>query len=223
MSLGTGWDPPSAGSNARPLLWLVPLAGAGLASLSAEELGWGEGLPALQRRRYWLSRAGLRQVLAPVLGCVPAAVPLCSPPGQPPRLLEGLGWISLSHSGQGLLIGYSGEPIGVDLELVGRPLDAAALMRRFYPIGEQGQLEGLTGEALRMAVLTSWVLKEAAIKWRQSSLAVELRNWSCDHSCSQVQHIGEGVQPDCCTATAAEWRWAAVGNGCYYPRIDSRF
>lgn len=203
-----------------PLLWVVPLVGTGLACLSAEELVWGEGLPAAQRRRYWHSRAALRGVLAPVLGCSPTAVPLCSPPGRPPRLLEGLGWISLSHSGEGLMIGFSNEPIGVDLELVSRPLDAAALMGRFYPIGEQGQLEGLSGEALRLAVLTSWVLKEAAIKWRRSSLAGELRSWSYDHSSGQLRHLGDGLQPECCTAMAAGWRWAAVGPGCSCPRTE---
>lgn len=211
------------GSPQAPQLWLGPLLSAELSSLSTLERGWGDGLPEIQRHRYWNSRAALRQQLAAVLGLGPAQVPLHSPPGRPPRLDGGLGWISLSHSREGLLIGYSRQPIGVDLELACRPLDAAGMMRRFYPVAEQMRLQSLAGEGLREAVLTSWVLKEAAIKWRQRSLAAELSQWCYDDSRGRLQHLGDGVQPDCCSAVHAGWRWAAVGAGCVQPTLHSLF
>jgi len=219
VSLGIGLDAPLTGPWQPPLLWLGPLRGADLSSLSARERHWGEGLPEGQRLRYWHSRAALRQQLAVVLGLKPADLPLHSPPGRPPCLAGGVGWISLSHSGEGLLIGYSRQPIGVDLEAASRSLDAAGLMRRFYPEAEQARLEGLDGEGLRQAVLTSWVLKEAAIKWRQRSLAAELSQWCYDDSIGRLQHLGDGVQPDCCSSVHAGWRWAAVGAGCAQPTL----
>ncbi len=222
MSLGIGWDGPLTGPLQQPQLWLGPLGGGDLSSLSALERSWGNGLPEGQRQRYWHSRAALRQLLAAVLGLGAARVPLHSPPGRPPRLAEGLGWISLSHSREGLLIGYSRQPIGVDLELACRPLAAAGLMRRFYPVAEQVRLEELDGEALRQAVLTSWVLKEAAVKWRQRSLAAELSQWCYDDSRGYLQHLGDGEQPDCCSAEHAGWRWAAVGAGCAQPTLHSQ-
>ncbi len=206
VSLGTVRD--------RPQLWLLPLRGGDPASLSARERGWSNGLAEARARTYRSSRALLRQLLSAVLGVDPSHVPLHSPPGLPPRLAEGFGWISLSHSGDGLLVGYSRAPIGVDLEPVGRPLDAVALMRRFYPQQERMQLEGLSGDDLRKAVLTSWVLKEAAIKCRHRTLATELRQWRYDHVRRQLQHLGEGVRPDCHSGVLGEWRWAAVGQGC---------
>ncbi|MCP9882885.1 4'-phosphopantetheinyl transferase family protein [Cyanobium sp. Alchichica 3B3-8F6] len=221
MSLGIGLDRSLKVSPQQPQLWLGPLRGADLSSLSPLERGWGEGLPEGQRQRYWYSRAALRQQLAAVLGLGPVQVPLHSPPGCPPRLDQGLGWISLSHSGEGLLIGYSRQPIGVDLEPAGRPLDAAGLLRRFYPVAEQARLQGLAGEDLRQAVLTSWVLKEAAIKWRQRSLAAELSQWCYDDSSGRLHHLGDGVQPDCRSAVHAGWRWAAVGAGCAEPSLHS--
>lgn len=206
MSLGTGWD-------RWPLLWLLPSAGGDVASLSAPERCWSEALPPLRRSRYRHSRAALRQVLAGVLRCPPAAVPLHSPPGEPPRLEGQSGWISLSHGGEALLIGYSPEPIGVDLEPVGRPLDGAGLMRRFFPGPEQAQLERMGGENLRDAVLTSWVLKEAAIKWRQRTLAAELSLWCYDHLSGHLHHQGDGAQPECRWGVLEGWRWAVVGPG----------
>ena len=197
-----------------PQLWLRSLEGGDLGCLSMAERSWGLALPDRQRSRYFQSRALLRQQLAEVLGCAGAAVPLHSPPGLPPLLGNGLGWVSLSHSGAGLLIGYSGSPIGVDLESTARPMEPAGLMRRFYPEKEQAQLRDLTGAELRRAVLNSWVLKEAAIKWRHRTLAAELAQWCYDHCSGSLLNLSDGAKPDHSSDLQLDWRWAAVGEGC---------
>ena len=199
-----------------PLLWLGPLdPGRPLppAAISAEEWGWSEGLAPARRRLYRSSRYRLRAWLAELWNCAPQAVPLHSPPGLPPRLLGDKAWISLSHSGDGLLLGLSSEPIGVDLEAVGRPLAADALMRRFFPPEEVRQLLGLSEESRREAVLTSWMLKEAAIKWRRSSLAAELREWRLDHASGRLRQLRLALEPEGCSGRLGAWGWAAVGPG----------
>ena len=211
MSLGSSLDLPL---RLAPQLWLGSLEGGDLGCLSMAERSWGLALPDRQRSRYFQSRALLRRQLAEFLGCAAAEVPLHSPPGQPPLLGAGLGWVSLSHSGAGLLIGYSGTPIGVDLESTARPMEPAGLMRRFYPEKEQAQLRDLTGAELRRAVLHSWVLKEAAIKWRHRSLAAELAQWCYDHSSGSLLNLSDGAKPDHSSDLQLDWRWAAVGDGC---------
>lgn len=185
-----------------------PLLGSCATGLSPDELAWGKALAPVGRRRYWQSRAALRQVLAAALDCSPQAVPLRSPPGQPPWL-EG-GWVSLSHSADGLLIGYAPQPIGVDLERGDRRFDAAGIMQRFFPAQEVAQLQGLAAEDLRRAVLTSWVAKEAAIKWRQRSLAEELGAWWYDHRCGRLQQLLEGLELTPVIGYCAGWRWGVV-------------
>jgi len=209
--LGSSLDLPQCPA---PLLWLSSLEGGDQGCLSSDERSWGSALPELQRSRYFQSRALLRLKLAERLSCTGAEVQLHSPPGQPPLLEAGLGWVSLSHSGAGLLIGYSSSPIGVDLESTARPIDPAGLMRRFYPEIEKAQLQDLTGEELRRAVLNSWVLKEAAIKWRHRTLATELVQWCYDHSCGSLLNLSDGTRPDHSSALQGCWRWAAVGEGC---------
>ena len=189
-------------------LWWHPLPWAALDGLTPEELAWGEALAPAGRKRYWQSRAAMRQVLAVALGCAPQAVPLQSPPGQPPDL-EG-GWVSLSHSGEGLLIGHAPLPIGVDLEWGHRRFDAAALMQRFFPAQEVVQLHRLSGDSLRQAVLTSWVAKEAAIKWRRRSLAEELGAWCFDHGSGRLRQLVEGLEITPALGRSGEWLWAAV-------------
>ena len=199
-----------------PQLWFVPPELPDqplLAVLSAQEIAWGEALPALRRRPYWRSRGALRQGLAQVLQLAPAAVPLHSPPGAPPQLPQGLGWLSLSHGGEAALLAWSSQPVGVDLERADRPFAAAAVMQRFFAAAEQRQLQPLAGEALRQAVLRSWICKEAAIKWRRRSLAAELSAWWLDHGSGTLCHGGDGTVVTPIEGDWEGWCWAWVGAG----------
>jgi 4'-phosphopantetheinyl transferase len=199
-----------------PLLWLGPLDPGGpllQAALSTEEWGWSEALAPARRRHYCCSRYRLRTWLAQLWHCPPQAVPLHSPPGQPPRLIGEQAFISLSHSGDGLLLGCSAAPIGVDLEAAARPLAAEALMRRFFPPEEVRQLLGLPEGPRREAVLTSWLLKEAAIKWHRSSLAAELGAWQLDHGTGQLRQLRLGLEPEGRSGRRGAWGWATVGAG----------
>ena len=140
-------------------------------------------------------------------------VPLHSPPGQAPRLAPGFGHLSLSHSGDQLLVGWSPRPIGVDLEWSERPLAAAALARRYFPAQESAWLLALEPEPMRRALLKSWVCKEAAVKWQGSSLAQELRHWCWDASQQRLMHLAQGLQPPVLCCEHNGWLCAAVGEG----------
>ncbi|MFM1812511.1 MAG: hypothetical protein RLZZ336_1449 [Cyanobacteriota bacterium] len=204
-----------------PQLWLVPPAWRGGAAdalspadpLSPHERGWGAALPPLRRQQYWRSRLAMRLRLAAMLDLPPQQVPLHSPPGAPPQLPQGWGWVSLSHAADALLIAWSPQPVGVDLERGDRRLDARALMQRFFPEAEQRQLSALGPESLRRAVLRSWLCKEAAIKWRQRGLAQELSCWALDHQRGLLSHGGEGLSVHPREGVLADWCWAAVGPG----------
>lgn len=199
--------------NVRPRLWLHGFQGRpeDLDQLTAQERSWCLDLPEAPRGRYGATRALVRRLLAPTLGCGPLDVPLHSPPGQPPRLERDQGWISLSHSGDHLLLAWSPRPIGVDLEASERPLLARALVDRFFPPEERRQLQGLEGAELRRAVLESWVLKEAAIKWRSGSLAADLRYWNWDHRRRLLMDLRcQQAAPHRCELRRS-WLCAAVG------------
>lgn len=198
-----------------PQLWLEPLGAqsSGEELLSLQERRWGAALPEPRRGQYGASRAALRLRLAPLLGCEPAELPLEAPPGQPPRLANGAGCLGLSHSGSAVLIAWSPSPIGVDLERSDRAVRARALMARFFPGLECQQLESLAPDRLHEAVLRSWVLKEAAIKWRWRTLARELAHWRFDHLTGELCQDRERLAPPWRAGLVGRWRWAAVGAG----------
>ncbi|MEB3308495.1 MAG: 4'-phosphopantetheinyl transferase superfamily protein [Cyanobacteriota bacterium] len=196
-----------------PQLVLQPLRGLAGGGLSARELTWGSELGPARRPRYLSSRAALRQWVARCLGCEAFQVPLHSPPGAPPHLEPGAGFVSLSHSGSMLLLAWSPDPIGVDLESAERPMAAAAIARRFFPPQEWQALQGCSASSLQAAVLRSWVLKEAAIKWRQRSLAEELRFWEYDSGRELLRHLGDGTTPAFQAGVVEGWHWGVVGEG----------
>ena len=181
--------------------------------LSEAELRWSDALPVLLRRRYRLSRVLLRLWLGSILGCAADRVPLHSPPGEPPLLAQGWGWVSLSHSGSGLLLGWSAAPIGVDLENSRRRFAAGPLMRRFFPAAESHQLAGLEPAALQQAVLRSWVLKEAAVKRGRGSLARDLACLGFDHRAQQLWREPDRAALPWRGGRLGDWIWGAVGDG----------
>lgn len=196
--------------------WLRPLgAPAGTEGvLSQRELTWAEGLPPALAQRYRASRSLLRCWVAPLLALEPRELPLHSPPGQAPRLAPGCGHLSLSHSGDRLLLAWSPQPIGVDLEWAQRPLPAAAaLARRFYPPQEAARLLALPAAAQARALLESWVRKEAAIKWSRSGLARDLRHWCWDEARQELQHLQQGWRPACRCRLVDGWWCGVVGDG----------
>ena len=75
------------------------------------------------------------------------------------------------------------------------------------------QLQCLEEAPRRQAVLTSWLLKEAAIKWRRSSLAAELAEWQLDHGTGQLRQLRLGLEPEGRSGWLGPWGWAAVGAG----------
>lgn len=203
-------------------LWLEPLATAagdgadGVEAaeiLSDQEQAWAAGLAAPRRQAYATSRRLLRRRLAAVLACAAEAVPLHSPPGARPLLPEGAGWVSLSHSGGALLVGWSPRPIGVDLEWAARPLAAAALIARYFPSEERQRLQLLPAARQREVALRSWTVKEAAIKWRGRTLAAELRHWGWDERCGRLRHAETALEPPVAIRNQGGWLCAAVGDG----------
>ncbi len=193
--------------------WLRPLpttVGAD-AVLSSQEQAWAHALPPVLQLRYRASRSLLRRCVAPLLAVEPQQLPLHSPPGEAPRLVHGCGHVSLSHSGSRLLIAWSPQPIGVDLEWAQRPVPAAALARRFYPPLEASRLLSMPAAAQPRALLESWVRKEAAIKWQGSSLSADLRHWLWDGEREQLRHLGKGWAPPSLCEEREGWLCGAVG------------
>jgi 4'-phosphopantetheinyl transferase len=124
------------------------------------------------RRRAIVSRGLLRRVLAPRLGMPPNEITFGTGAHGKPVLAGAAAGspaschFNLSHSGGWWLLATAGSPVGVDLELAGRKVEAARLAGRVFTPGEQAALR-LAGDdaAVTAAVfLDCWTRKEALLK-----------------------------------------------------------
>ncbi len=180
-------------------------------AVSQQERDWASGIPGTRAQLFLASRSWIRNCLATLHGSSPLQVPLQAPPSTPPRLRDGWGYLSLSHCADACLLGWSQHPIGVDLERADRKLQAAkALVRRFFTESEQSELIELEGDQLRQQVLDRWLVKEAAIKWQQGSIAEDLGFWEVSSTLRSAMHRNLDLEVAAQLRSQGAWRFGVV-------------
>ena len=184
-----------------------------LLPISSEESKW---VNKLTKRRGWLyhfSRGCIRNVISSMTGTEPLHIPLRADPGEPPVLEKGWGHISISHCSDALLIGWSSEAIGVDIERQDRKFHAHKLSKRFFTKNEHSEIENLTSSEAKEEVLKRWVIKEAAIKWQSGKIANNLSQWIWENNSSFAYHKKLGHKVKVYKQSHEKWTYAIALNG----------
>lgn len=127
-----------------------------------------------ERQRFLAAHALTRTVLAAYLGTDPAALRFTSgcgacggPHGKPSLVREpGARPVEFSVAGAGdrVAVAVAGDPIGLDVDELGRVSDYSALADMALRPGEQAVLDALSGERRPAAFLRYWTRKEAVLK-----------------------------------------------------------
>ena len=183
-----------------------------LLPISSEEKKWVQKLTKRRRWIYHFSRGCARNVLSNITGSDPLEIPLKADPGKPPLLAEGWGHISMSHCSDALLIGWSPERIGVDIERKDRKFQAHKLSRRFFTQLENHEIENLTPSQAKEQILRRWVVKEAAIKWQSGKISNNLSQWVWENNSSFAYNQKLGYQVKVYKQTYKEWTCAIALN-----------
>ena len=158
-------------------LWFVPINSC-LKPISLQEIKWKKKLSNNRAIQYEHSRGHVREVLSNILKIPALEIPLISPPGLPPELPYNMGYVSFSHCKDVLLIGWSSNNIGVDIERSDRFFESKKILNGFFSNNEKKSLKGLNDKELNSEVLKLWVRKEAAIKWQKGSIFNDLSKWN---------------------------------------------
>ena len=162
------------------LLWIIPKNNS-IKYVTKSEKESAETLNPQKKRQYLQSRSHLRETLSYFLKMEPNNVPLFAKVGIIPYIPNNLGYISLSHSENASLIGWSTYKLGVDIEKYKRNFNAEKISRRYFAPKEQNSLKKIKNNAdFKDNVLKYWVLKEAVIKLHQGGIAKDLSNWQIE-------------------------------------------
>ncbi len=122
--------------------------------------------------------------MSTMTGLDPLEIPLQANPGEAPLLADGWGHISISHCSDALLIGWSSNKIGVDIERKDRKINSKKLSHRFFSKSEHDEIKNLTESKMQEQVLKRWVIKEAAIKWQGGKISTNIDQWSWENNSS---------------------------------------
>tara|TARA_B100001989_G_C24534555_1_gene463568 strand:+ start:1260 stop:1907 length:648 start_codon:yes stop_codon:yes gene_type:complete len=176
------------------ILWLVPKI-LPPKFFSEKELNSCSKLLESNKNKYLHSRSFIREAMSDILDLNPQSVPLEGEFGKIPSIPSKYGYISLSHCDNALLIGWSTEKLGVDIEKINRKFNAKKIMMRNYFEDEINKLKLIKNkEEFRMAVLKLWVLKESSIKLQGGSIAKDLLNWQINLSEKISQNKYSGLK-----------------------------
>ena len=172
-------------------LWSVPIDSY-LKPITLQEIAWKKELSSGRSSQYAHSRGYVREALSNILGIPALEIPLISPPGLPPELPDNMGYVSFSHCRDVLLIGWSSNNIGVDIERSDRFFESKKILNGFFSNNEKKSLKGLNDKQLNSEVLKLWVRKEAAIKWQKGSIFNDLSKWNFILGTNILENQDEG-------------------------------
>ena len=141
-----------------------------LPMLGREEAAKFESLKGVQRRKEYLtSRALMRMALSRNYQLDPAHWQFTQAKNAPPKLLNPVQqalFISLSHSGDHVLLAISEQAVGIDIEHTGRRDKALGIAKKVFTAEQQQALDALP-EAQRLRLFYRlWSEKEALVKAR---------------------------------------------------------
>ncbi|MBZ5683742.1 MAG: 4'-phosphopantetheinyl transferase superfamily protein [Acidobacteriia bacterium] len=191
VRIGEVWDATKIGSPSEPgsgavHLWQRRLDAPGAEVSACYELLSIEEQERARRFRverprneFVLTRGTLRSLLAQYLGSTPQDIRFrYAGHGKP--ALEGESGLSfnVSHTnGLALMAFVKQRAIGVDVENVGREVEAERLAERFFSEHERQALRPLGGDELQAAFFRCWTRKEAYIKAKGEGLSLPLHQF----------------------------------------------
>jgi 4'-phosphopantetheinyl transferase len=134
------------------------------------------------RQRFTATRALLRMMLASYVGADPQALRFRYSDKEKPSLIsedsKNTVEFNVSHSGTTALLAFArGRALGVDVELMRRDFDHAAIAARFFSEDEQRQLATLEPAERYYGFFRCWTRKEAYIKAVGTGLSLPLHQF----------------------------------------------
>ncbi len=136
------------------------------------------------------SRGYIRKSLAHLFNLDPLDIPLEAHPSQPPKLPKEMGYISISHCLDALIIIWNQEKVGIDIERSDREFKYGKIAKKYFH-NNQSLHESTYS---RKKILNQWCGIEAAIKLDKGSLAKDLKQWKYISDTKTLFHKGNNLR-----------------------------
>ncbi len=120
------------------------------------------------RAAYVIGRSGIRRAAAIYTGTAARDLVILHSPSGKPYFANAAIHFNLSHSGGIVVAAFSGSPVGIDIESLGRCRDFAGIADRFFHTSEA---EGIRRSPNEDEFLRLWTGKEAMLKLSEEGLS----------------------------------------------------
>ena len=96
------------------------------------ELQIASNLSQARAKIFLETRYYMRVALSALFNIHPMKIPITAQPGEPPKLPNGMGYISISHCKDAFIIGWYPGKIGIDIERSDRNFNYQTLAKKYF-------------------------------------------------------------------------------------------
>ena len=175
--------------------------------ITKNESKWASNLSESRSQEYKLSRSLMRKSLSELFNLDPLSIPLDSKPGIAPQLPRKYGYVSLSHCKDAILVGWSKNQIGIDIERRDRKIKNS--LKKFFNFPKE-KIEDFHFENENDFFLSLWTAKESAIKWERSSIFSDFKNWNIENEFNIMRNKKTNISLELKNFLLKKWIISAV-------------
>ncbi len=167
---------------------------------TSSELEIASKLSQTRAKIFLESRYYIRDALSALFKVNPMKVPINAHPGKPPKLPNGMGYISISHCKDAFIIGWHRENIGIDIERSDRDFNYQKLAKKYF---QEENLKFYNWN--RYSILKKWSAIEAAIKFDRGKLSRDIKEWKYQMSQENLYHKSKKIKLNLIQISFLDW------------------
>ena len=167
---------------------------------TSSELQIASNLSEARAKIFLETRYYMRDALSALFNINPMKIPITAHPGKPPKLPNGMGYISISHCKDAFIIGWNRENIGIDIERSDRDFNYQKLAKKYFQ--EENSKDYNLNKYL---ILKKWSAIEAAIKCDRGKLSRDIKEWKHNINKENLYHKSKQIKLNLTQISFLDW------------------
>ncbi len=165
---------------------------------TSSELQIASNLTQARAKIFLETRYYMRDALSALFNINPIKIPITAHPGEPPKLPNGMGYISISHCKDAFIIGWHLEKIGVDIERSDRDFNYKKLAKKYFQKENNNNFN-------KYLILKEWSAIEAAIKCERGKLSRDIKEWKYQINQKNLHHKSKKIKLNLKQISLFDW------------------
>tara|TARA_B100000575_G_scaffold284187_1_gene277926 strand:- start:287 stop:880 length:594 start_codon:yes stop_codon:yes gene_type:complete len=156
---------------------------------TSSELQIAANLSQTRAKLFLETRYFIRDALSNLFQMNIMKIPIIAHPGEPPKLPNGMGYISISHCKDAFIVGWHKENIGIDIERSDRNFNFQKLAKKYF---YQNNIKNYN--LSKYSILKKWSAIEAAIKYDRGKLSKDIKEWKYQKNTENLYHKSKHIK-----------------------------